>query len=67
MNGTFMITLSAVQTTQFHLDGFLVLRGVVPATICDLMQAITEAHLASTVEPVEFEAEVGYPGAPVSL
>lgn len=62
-----MITLSAIQITQFHLDGFLVLRGVVPAAICDLMRGITEAHLAATVEPVEFEAEVGYPGAPASL
>lgn len=62
-----MLTLSAIQITQFHQDGFLVLRSVVPAAICDLMHSITQAHLAATVEPVEFEAEVGYPGAPVSL
>lgn len=62
-----MLKLSASQIEQFQEQGFLVLRSLVPAAICDVMQSITEAHLQAAVEPLEFEAEVGYPGAPASL
>lgn len=62
-----MLTLSTSQIAQFHVDGYLVLRSVVPAKICELMLSITEAHLQATVEPIEFESEVGYAGAPASL
>ena len=62
-----MFKLSTAQIETFHREGYLVLRALVPAAMCDLMQSITEAHLAAAVEPLEFEAEVGYPGAPVSL
>ncbi len=59
--------LSAAQIDQFNADGFLVVRSMVPAAICELMRSITDAHLQAGVEPLEYEAEVGYPGAPESL
>jgi phytanoyl-CoA hydroxylase len=59
--------LSVEQIEEFRQEGYLVLRSIVPAAICDLMRSITDAHLEAAVEPVEFEAEVGYPGAPASL
>ena len=59
--------LTAAQIDQFHVDGYLVVQSMVPAAICELMRTITEAHLQAAVEPLEFEAEVGYPGAPASL
>lgn len=59
--------LSVEQVEEFRQEGYLVLRSIVPAVICDLMRSITSAHLEAAVEPVEFEAEVGYPGAPASL
>ena len=62
-----MIKLSATQVDEFHEEGFVVLRAVVPASVCAVMQSIADAHLEAAVEPVEFEAEVGYPGAPASL
>ena len=62
-----MLKLSAAQIEQFHREGFVVVPSVVSAAICDLMLSITEAHLEAAVEPLEFEAEVGYPGAPASL
>ena len=62
-----MIKLSAAQVDEFHEEGFVVLRAVVPVSVCAVMQSITDAHLEAAVEPVEFEAEVGYPGAPESL
>ena len=62
-----MLKLSATQVEQFHQDGYLVLRALVPQQVCALMQSITDAHLEAAVEPLEYEAEVGYPGAPASL
>ncbi len=62
-----MFKLSAAQIETFHRDGYLVLRALVPPAIRELMLALTEAHLEAAVEPLEFEAEVGYPGAPASL
>ena len=62
-----MLKLSAGQADEFHREGFLVLRALVPVAMCELMQSITRAHLEAAVEPIEYEAEVGYPGAPASL
>lgn len=62
-----MLKLSAEQIDRFHRDGFLVVRSVVSPAMCELMLSITHGHLEAAVEPVEFEAEVGYPGAPASL
>ncbi len=62
-----MLKFSATQIDQFHSDGYLVLPSLVPASICDVMRLITHAHLDAAVEPLEYESEVGYPGAPTSL
>ncbi len=62
-----MLKLNAGQIEQFHQEGYLILRSLVPEPICALMQSITDAHLEAAVEPLEYEAEVGYPGAPASL
>ena len=62
-----MLKLTATQIEQFDQDGYLILRALVPQPVCRLMQSITDAHLEAAVEPLEYEAEVGYPGAPASL
>ncbi len=59
--------LSAKEMEQFEQDGYLLLRNMVPPTACEEMLSITEAHLRSAVPPLEYEADVGYPGAPASL
>lgn len=59
--------LNTDQVRQFRQDGYLLLRGMVSAAQCDRMRAVTQDHLRRTVPPIEFEAEVGYPGAPASL
>ena len=59
--------LSAAQTGAFENDGFLVLPRMVAAPDCVRIAAVTGAHLAQATAPVEFEAEVGYAGAPSSL
>lgn len=59
--------LCNTQTKLFHEQGFLLLRNMVPASTCDRMLAVTQDHLARAVAPLEYEAEVGYAGAPASL
>jgi phytanoyl-CoA hydroxylase len=59
--------LSASQLEQFRQDGYLVLRGLASAATRDALLAVACAHLRQALPPVEYEAELGYPGAPVSL
>jgi len=59
--------LSNLQLEQFENDGYLILRGMVTPVACDLMLSIAQKHLQGAVPPLEYEAEVGYPGAPASL
>jgi phytanoyl-CoA hydroxylase len=59
--------LSASQLEQFRQQGYLILRGMVDSARCNEMLQVTRQHLDSAVAPIEYEAEVGYPGAPASL
>ncbi|MGH8808158.1 MAG: phytanoyl-CoA dioxygenase family protein [Noviherbaspirillum sp.] len=59
--------LSTTQVEQFRRDGYLVFRKLVSPAACDTMLAVTRAHLEQAIAPLEYEAEVGYPGAPASL
>ena len=52
---------------QFQQEGFLVVRGLATASDVAQMRAITEAGLRDHISPIEYEAELRYPGAPVSL
>ncbi len=59
------------EVAQFHRDGFTIVRGLVDA---DMRSAMLEATITGLAEvqrgkttPVEFEAEVNYPGAPDSI
>lgn len=51
---------------SFHRNGFLVLRGFVDAETLQLMRNATRHGLDGPIGPVEYEADVHYPGAPVS-
>ena len=59
--------LSPEQLQQFRRDGYLVLPAMVGAEARARMRAVVEAQLHDAVPPLEYEAEVGYPGAPDSL
>ena len=59
--------LTPEQIAQFRRDGFLVFRQLAPASDCAAMLDIVRDHLQRAVPPVEYEAEVGYAGAPRSL
>lgn len=58
--------LDSSQIRQFRQQGYLLLPVMVPVALCDHMRAVTHAHLRDAVPPIEFETEVGYPGAPAS-
>jgi len=57
--------LDALNRT-FHADGYIVLRGFAPPAVCDRIEQVARRQLAAAVPPVEYEAELGYPGAPAS-
>ena len=59
--------LSVAEWERFQRDGFLVFRQLVPAAIRDLMLAVTLDGVRHEIEPIEYEAELHYPGAPPSL
>jgi phytanoyl-CoA hydroxylase len=61
------MALSAEQLQQFQSDGYLVIPQLVPLGTCDTMLAVTRHHLQSEQAPVEYETELGYPGAPASF
>jgi phytanoyl-CoA hydroxylase len=59
--------LSKAQVEQFQQQGYLVLPGMVSQSRCAGMLDVISRHLRDAVAPIEYEAEVGYPGAPESL
>lgn len=59
--------LSRSQIDNFRQEGYLLLKGMVSPELRARMVAVTQDHLANAVAPLEYEAEVGYAGAPTSL
>ena len=57
---------SAAEIRQFEQDGFAIVRRMAPADLCGRMIEVTRAALANSSGPVEFEADLQYPGAPGS-
>ena len=62
-----MSTFSQQQIAQFARDGFVIARGLAPQASCEAMKALALRHLAAETQPLEYEAQVKYPGAPASL
>lgn len=59
--------LSPAQVAFFREQGYLLLKGMVPDALRERLLAVTQDHLQRAVAPLEYEAEVGYEGAPASL
>lgn len=55
---------SDLDLSRFQRDGYIVLEQVVPDELCTALHTLTLQHLDPLVAPAEFEADVGYPGAP---
>lgn len=58
--------LSCIEAQRFARDGFLVRRGLIPQQLVSDLIARIDASLNPALAPVEFEADVHYPGAPSS-
>lgn len=58
--------LSAAEIEHFQRDGFLILRGFTASAAVDLLRGIAEEHLRREIPPLEYEADLHYPGAPPS-
>ena len=53
-----------VEVEQFDRDGYLVVRALADASEVAALRALVDTMLDPLQGPVEFEADVGYPGAP---
>lgn len=58
--------LTQAEQTAFVRDGFLIVRGLASAQQLRSMRGVTLTHLRDSIEPIEYEADVAYPGAPHS-
>ena len=51
---------------SFARDGYGVVRGLAPQRLRSRMLEVAKSHLAAAVPPIEYEADVQYPGSPAS-
>lgn len=58
---------TASEVDQFWHDGFLVVRGLASPSDVEQMRLVTETGLRDHIGPIEYEAELRYPGAPASM
>lgn len=58
--------LTAEQVQEFQQNGFLILRQLASVERCAAIRELALSHLECGQEPVEFEADLAYPGAPAS-
>jgi len=56
--------LTALQLAQFNRDGYIIERGLASASICKQLADIVDSSLDPALAPLEYEADVHYPGAP---
>lgn len=54
------------EVRRFSEDGFVISRGLAPSRLWKRMLAVARDHVVRQVEPLEYEAEVDYPGSPES-
>lgn len=50
----------------FNENGYIIVRGLVNSDMVSKIREVTQNHLENIVEPVEYETDVQYPGAPTS-
>ena len=62
-----MNVFTPTELAQFDRDGFLIARGLVARSSCEAMKSVARRHLSANIEPLEYESQVRYPGAPASF
>jgi len=58
--------LSATDIEHFQRDGYLILRGFTAPVMVAALRSVAEEHLRREIPPLEYEADLHYPGAPSS-
>lgn len=61
-----MSALAPLEPLAFARDGYLVVRGLCPETLRSRLLEVSRQHLNPVLGPVEYEADLGYPGAPAN-
>lgn len=59
-------SFNASEFAQFERDGYVIARGLVAPTTVERMAGLARHYLAAQSGPLEYEADVNYPGAPAS-
>lgn len=59
--------VSTSAQAKFDQDGFLIVRGMAPESLRQEMLAVIAASINPPLGPLEYEAEVEYPGAPAHI
>lgn len=57
---------SAAESARFEADGYIVVRGLGDPQLRQRLLDITREGVERLIEPIEFEADLHYPGAPTS-
>ena len=57
---------STREVEGFQKDGYVIVRNLAAPAVVDAMRAVTQAALADEAAPLEYEADLHYPGAPPS-
>lgn len=65
-SASFSANFSATECAQFERDGYVIVRGLVLAAMVARMRDVVAQHLAEARQPIEYEADTQYPGAPQS-
>ncbi|MES1924082.1 phytanoyl-CoA dioxygenase family protein [Salinisphaera sp. T31B1] len=66
MDTTLQPALTPAQREAFADDGFLVIRQLANAERINALRGVALRHAEDQIEPIEYEADVAYPGAPAS-
>lgn len=59
-----MTSAPSLESRSFERDGYLVVRGLCPESLRSALLDTSLSHLDPVLGPVEYEADVGYPGSP---
>ena len=59
--------VQALSASAFERDGFAIVRGLAAPEFCAHLRCAVEAALGPLMGPAEFEADLGYPGAPADM
>lgn len=60
-------SFTPAERAQFAADGYAIVRGLAPSDLCARIREAGARDLAAAKAPLEYEATVGYPGAPASF